>query len=387
MAYVIGLISGTSADGIDAALVNISGSGYDLDVELIAGETYAYSPELKAEILAIAAGELLSMPQLAELDDRIARAFSQAALNIQQGHPPAELIGSHGQTVFHRPPNGTLGYSVQLGRGEAIANLTQIPTIGNFRRADLAAGGHGAPLVPPIDACLLGHPTQTQCVQNLGGIGNVTYLPANSRENREGVYGWDTGPANSLLDLAVYHLSQGKQSYDKNGEWAQTGTPCQPLLNMWMQDPYFQQPPPKSTGREYFGAQFWEICRQQADAEGLAPADLLATLTEFTALSVASEYQTFLPQMPDRILLCGGGSRNSYLKSRIAHHLSPIPVLTTDEVGLNAEFKEAIAFAVLAYWRHHGVPGNLPQVTGAQSFQLLGELHLTSETIATMVGS
>ncbi len=373
MVYVIGLISGTSADGIDAALVKISGEGYKLEADLVAGETYAYAEPLREQVLALAAGEPLSLCQLAILDDEIAQAFSDAALSIQQGHPAAQLIGSHGQTVFHRPPQGKLGYTLQLGRGEAIAYHTQIPTVSNFRQADMAAGGQGAPLVPPVDACLLSHPTETQCIQNLGGIGNVTYLPANSRDRLDQVYGWDTGPANSLLDLAVYALSKGAQRYDDRGKWAAQGMICQPLIDQWMTDPYFQQLPPKSTGREYFGLEFWQRCWQQSQSYSLSPADLLATLTEFTAVSVVENYRQFLPKMPDRVLLCGGGSQNLYLKSRIQHHLAPIPVLTTDEVGLSSAFKEAIAFAVLAYWYSIDMPGNLPKVTGATSAQRLGQ--------------
>jgi len=383
--YIVGLISGTSADGIDAVLVKISGQGYDLRVDLMAGETYDYPEELQREILAIASGASLSLPQLAALDDQIAYAFSQAALQIQHGHPPAQLIASHGQTVFHRPPNGGLGYSLQLGRGEAIANHTGIPTLSNFRQADIAAGGHGAPLVSPIDACLLSHPTQSQCIQNLGGIGNLTYLPPNSHQHLDQVRGWDTGPGNSLLDLAVEQLTNGTQRYDHQGAWAATGTPYQPLVNQWMQDPYFQQPPPKSTGREYFGLEFWQRCWQEGQAYPLSNADLLATLTEFTAVSVVQNYRQFLPQMPDRVLLCGGGSRNLYLKERIQHHLNPIPVLTTDEMGLNSEFKEAIAFAVLGYWHHLRLPGNLPQVTGANSRQILGHLHPVGSNLPTML--
>ncbi|MBP0031108.1 anhydro-N-acetylmuramic acid kinase [Roseofilum sp. Guam] len=383
--YIIGLISGTSADGIDAALVEISGEGYELKVDLIAGETYAYPEELQREILAIAAGTSLSLPQLAAVDDKIAQAFSQAALKVQQGHPPAQRIASHGQTVFHRPPNGQLGYSLQLGRGEAIAYNTRIPTISNFRQADIAAGGQGAPLVPPIDACLLSHPTQSQCIQNLGGIGNLTYLPVNSHQHLDRVRGWDTGPGNSLLDLAVEQLTHGTQHCDLNGAWAASGTPCQPLVDQWMQDPYFQQLPPKSTGREYFGWEFWQRCWQEIQAYALSDADILATLTEFTAVSVKQNYHQFLPQMPDRVLLCGGGSRNLYLKERIQHHLSPIQVLTTEEMGLNAEFKEAIAFAVLGYWYHLGIPGNLPQVTGANSSQILGHLHPVGTHRTTML--
>ncbi|XGV96437.1 MAG: anhydro-N-acetylmuramic acid kinase [Leptolyngbya sp. BL-A-14] len=430
---VIGLISGTSVDGIDAALVNISGSTDDLTVDLLAGATYPYPADLREQILAVCGGAPLSMEALATLDDAIAHQFAQAAINIQTGHAAAALIGSHGQTVFHRPPHPSrLGYSLQLGRGAAIAYATGLTTVSNFRAADIAVGGHGAPLVPAIDVVLLSHPTLNRCVQNIGGIGNVAYLPARKGEwgmgsgesgvgsqdlvvsNRRSTnktqpsalspqpsklstqnsklpseaenslplsplpLGWDTGPGNVLLDLAVQRFSNGTKTYDRNGTWAATGTPCNALVEQWLQQPFFQQPPPKSTGRELFSVAYLEQCLADASDRALSHADLLATLAELTAVSIAHSYRTFLPQLPDQVLLCGGGSKNLYLKQRVQHHLGTIPVLTTDDVGLNAEFKEAIAFAVLAYWRQQGIPGNLPAVTGATSAVLLGEINQVS---------
>ncbi len=195
---VIGLISGTSVDGIDAALVDISGTDLDLKVELLAGETYPYPIPLRDKILALCAGESISMAELAEIDDAIANCFSQAVQNIQIGHQPATLIGSHGQTVYHRPPQKNpehqiLGYSLQLGRGEIIAHLTRITTISNFRVADIAIGGHGAPLVPRVDAYLLSHPQEGRCIQNIGGIGNVAYIPPRHHNWLDKILGWDTG--------------------------------------------------------------------------------------------------------------------------------------------------------------------------------------------------
>ncbi|RCJ20655.1 anhydro-N-acetylmuramic acid kinase [Nostoc sp. ATCC 43529] len=391
---VIGLISGTSVDGIDAALVEISGQELDLKIELLAGQTYPYPAELREKILALCAGAAISMAELALIDDAIAFSFAQAAQNIQNGHQAANLIGSHGQTVYHRPveksgiekkntPLDTdkgyrvspLGYSLQLGRGALIAHLTGITTVSNFRAADIAIGGHGAPLVPRVDAYLLSHPQEGRCIQNIGGIGNVAYIPPRYGDWLSKIRGWDTGPGNSLLDLAVQHLSAGARTYDENGNWAASGTPCYPLVDQWLKQEYFHLPPPKSTGRELFGVTYLEECLQDAQAYQLNSADILATLTELTAGSIAHSYQTFLPEMPQRVLLCGGGSRNLYLKQRLQLLLASIPVLTTDEVGLSADFKEAIAFAVLAYWRHLGIPGNLPTATGAPGEVLLGEIH------------
>lgn len=400
---VIGLISGTSVDGIDAALIEISGTELDLKIELLAGATYPYPAELRDRILAVGAGVAISMAELAEIDDAIAQVFAQAAQNIQIGHQPATLIGSHGQTVYHRPPGGAggkrergreiltpharnhsypltavkpaLGYSLQLGRGELIAHLTGITTVSNFRVADIAIGGHGAPLVPRVDAYLLSHPQEGRCIQNIGGIGNVAYIPPRHGDWLSKIRAWDTGPGNSLLDIAVEHFSTGAKTYDEDGNWAASGTPCYPLVEQWLNQDYFHLPPPKSTGRELFGVTYLHQCLKDAQAYQLNAADILATLTELTAASIVHSYRTFLPEMPQRVLLCGGGSRNLYLKQRLQLLLTSIPVLTTDEVGLSADFKEAIAFAILAYWRHLGIPGNLPTATGAPQEVLLGEIH------------
>jgi anhydro-N-acetylmuramic acid kinase len=374
---VIGLMSGTSVDGIDTALVEISGIEEDLEVKLLAGATFAYPEALRAKILAICGGKALNIAELAVLDDAIATQFAQVAQQIQAQQPTAELIGSHGQTIYHRPPTkGQLGYSYQVGRGELIAHLTGIKTISNFRVADIGAGGGGAPLVSKIDLCLLSHPTKARAIQNLGGIGNVTYLPPKTMVNWEAqVFGWDTGPANALLDLAVARLTNGTKTYDQDGQWAAQGIPNQHLVSKWLEQDFFQQPPPKSTGRELFGADYLEQCWQAMDDLDLGASDRLATLTELTVASVVHSYQEFLPQMPEEVFLCGGGSRNSYLRQRLQAELTSAHIGTTDEVGIDGDFKEAIAFAVLAYWRVQGIPGNLPQVTGAAKPVLLGDVH------------
>lgn len=378
MTYVIGLISGTSVDGVDAALVDISGEDFDLQVKLVAGATYPYADELRKHILAVCGGAAISMAQLAQLDDAIATTFAQAAQKIQFGNTHATLIGSHGQTVYHRPAGSQLGYTLQLGRGTLITAITGITTVSNFRVADIAVGGQGAPLVSRVDLALFSHPQESRCIQNIGGIGNLTYMPPRKDNWLKEVRGWDTGPGNSLLDLAVEHLTDGAKTYDHDGAWAASGTICAPLVEQWLNKDYFHQLPPKSTGRELFGADYLQQCLKDAEAFELNSADLLATLTELTAASIAHSYRTFLPQMPQRVLVCGGGSRNLYLLHRLQQLLPSIGVETTDEAGLNADFKEAIAFAVLAYWRQSGIPGNLPLATGASQEVLLGEVNYPS---------
>jgi anhydro-N-acetylmuramic acid kinase len=378
--YCLGLMSGTSVDSIDAALVNITGSEDDLQIEFVSGINHYYPEKIRNKILAIAAGKPLSMEEFSQLDEEIAQSFLEAVYKIQQDYPIIDLIGSHGQTVFHRPPTTEkLGYTVQLGRGEIIANKTGIPTVNNFRVADIAAGGQGAPLVSKIDAYLLSHPQHNRCVQNIGGIGNVTYLPAKQATNWENkIRGWDTGPGNVLIDLTIQKMSNGQKTYDENGEWAAQGNPNQELIRQWLTQDFFQQTPPKSTGRELFGHIYLEQCWQDAQTYQLSDQDFLATITDLTAASIACSYQQFIQQPIDEILLCGGGSHNLYLKERIKYHCPPsTKVKTTDDVGMNSDFKEAIAFAILAYWRYVSeIPGNLPQVTGAKKPMLLGDIYV-----------
>ena len=379
---VIGLISGTSVDGIDGVVAVIEGEGYNLQVDVLGGDTFDYPVELREQALAVGAGAALSMAALADLDEAIARQFAQAAQALIDRYGPVDLIGSHGQTVFHRPrsveerSSNQLAFSLQLGRGDLIATLTQCPTVSNFRQADMAAGGEGAPLVPPVDLALLSHPTRTRCIQNIGGIGNVALLPPwpIPRQIPPKVIGWDTGPGNSLLDLAVAEFSHGQQTYDRGGAWAAQGDPEPNLVSHWLAHPYFAQLPPKSTGRELFGQAFLRQCLQEAEAYSLSPADVLASLTELTACSITQSYQAFLPQLPDEVLLCGGGSHNQYLVSRLQAHLPTVTIQTTSRAGVAADLKEALAFAVLAYWRQQGFPGNLPSVTGALQAVVLGEL-------------
>ena len=376
---VIGLISGTSVDGIDVALTEIEGEGYDLRVDLLDGCTVPYPDDLRQRILAVCAGQPITLTALADLDEAIAHQFAQAAQRVIDQSGPVDLVASHGQTVFHRPIQGDqLAYSVQLGRGASVARRLGVPTVSNFRRADIEAGGEGAPLVPIVDLCLLSHPQQRRCVQNIGGIGNVTYLPTWDRSQTPqppAILGWDTGPGNSLIDIAITTLSEGTLTYDADGAWAAQGTPCQDLIHDWLQNPYLHQPPPKSTGRELFGWDYFQRCYADAQRQGLSPTDIVATLTQFTAATIAQSYRSFLPALPDAILVGGGGCRNPMLMAYLQAEFPEIPVTPTDKAGVPAGDKEALAFAVLGYWRWQEFPGNLPAVTGAGTTTLLGECH------------
>jgi anhydro-N-acetylmuramic acid kinase len=369
----IGLMSGTSVDGIDAALVEIRDRHNRTETNLIAGHTYLYPTDLRAEILAVCAGEPRSLQQICELDDRIAESFAQAAIAISdKSDRKPDLIGSHGQTVFHRPPVGNqMGYTVQLGRGAVIAKLTGIKTISDFRVADIEAGGQGAPLVPMIDTLLLSDPTKYRVCQNIGGISNLTYLPPNAIDNQDQVFGFDNGTGNVLMDMATQKLFG--ESFDRDGAIARQGKPDLNLVNQWLTQEFFVTAPPKSTGRELFSPDYLEA--RLAECEDLSNYDILATLTEFTARAIAKSYQDFLPIFPEEVLVSGGGSRNRYLMERLQDLLAPAIVQRTDAFGLSADSKEAIAFALLGYLRLKERAGNLPSVTGAKRSVLLGKIY------------
>ena len=377
---IIGLMSGTSVDGIDAALVEVTGKGYRVKAALIKGVTYRYPEAVRSRILQLCDNQPVTLSELADIDDAIAHHFVQAIYALDVDPTTIDLIGSHGQTLHHRPPTDSqLGHTLQLGRGDWIAHHTQCPTVSNFRVADIALGGQGAPLVPIIDACLLSQPNHDLAVQNIGGIGNVTYLPPWDRSLSDdappaGIKGWDTGPGNALIDGAITRLSNGQKTYDDNGQWAAQGTPDQALIDQWLQHPFFRKAPPKSTGRELFSAEYGKRCWQNAQDKGLSDADFLATLTDFTAASIELSYRQFLSSIPKETLIGGGGSRNQYLMERLQHRLPESTVVSTDAKALDADYKEAIAFAILAYWRWHNVPGNLPSVTGASQPCLMGEI-------------
>ena len=374
----IGLMSGTSVDGIDAALVEIIDRLGNLETNLIAEYTYPYADDLRAEILSVCAGEARSLKQICELDDRIAESFAQAAIAIMaKGDRLPDLIASHGQTVFHRPPvsspqNGktSLGYTIQLGRGAVIAELTGIKTVSDFRVADIEAGGQGAPLVSMLDVLLLSDPTKYRVCQNIGGISNLTYLPPNSLENQIQVFGFDNGAGNVLIDMATQKIFG--LPFDDDGAIARQGKPDLTIIEKWLEQEFFVTAPPKSTGRELFSPDYLEKCL--SECQGLTNYDILATLTEFTAKAIAKSYRDFLPIFPDEVLIGGGGGRNGYLMERLQDLLTPAIVKRTDDFGMSGDSKEAIAFAVLGYLRLKERAGNLPSVTGAKRSVLLGKI-------------
>lgn len=361
----LGLISGTSADGIDAALVRFEEAATGLRCELVHGRTLAWDPALRAQLVALGQGaDTVSLDALGSLDGRTARAFADAATalledaGVPRGHVRA--LGSHGQTIRHRP-HADPPFTWQLGDGNVIAERSGIDTVADFRRRDVAAGGHGAPLMPAFHAALLGSPHEDRAVLNLGGIGNFTLLPVVGE-----VRGFDTGPANALMD-AWCERHTGRP-YDAGGALAASGRADAALLARLLAEPWFALPPPKSTGREQFHLDWLQA--RLGDAP-LSPADVQATLLELTARTVADALQMTQPDTR-RVLVCGGGVHNAALMARLAAHLPQAVVESTAAHGLDPDYVEAMGFAWLARETLAGRPGNLPAVTGALGRRVLG---------------
>jgi len=363
----LGLISGTSADGIDAALVEFPEPGAGTAPRLRAAALLPWQPALRRRLVALGqGGEPESLDELGRLDVQVGQAFAAAALALleQAGIAPARVaaIGSHGQTIRHRP-HGDAPFTLQIGDGSVIAERTGITTVCDFRRRDVAAGGHGAPLVPAFHAALLHDPGEDRAVLNLGGIGNYTLLPARGQ-----VRGFDTGPANALLDAWCQRHTGA--AFDADGAFAASGTVDAALLARLLDEPWFALPPPKSTGREQFHLD-WVQARL---AGGESPADVQATLLELSARTAA---EALLAQQPRtrRVLVCGGGVRNPVLLARLGAHLPDMRLESTAVHGLDPDYVEAMAFAWLARQTLAGLPGNLPAVTGAAGPRVLGVVH------------
>jgi anhydro-N-acetylmuramic acid kinase len=373
---VVGLMSGTSVDGIDAALVELDGSATAVDWRLMAFETFPYPRDHRDEIhAAITSGD----PEtLTRLHARLGEWFAEAVLTVCRsagvGLPDVDLVGSHGQTVWHHPPQeGLRGATLQLGCPATIAERTGIPVVSDFRSRDMAAGGEGAPLVPWADQ-LLFTGDQTRVLQNIGGMANLTRLPPAGSDDP--VIAFDTGPGNALIDAAVELATGGDQLFDRDGEWARRGSIDDTLLAELLEHPYFQRPPPKSTGRETFGRAYVASL-----VERITPvsrddwADLIATLTAFTAHTIAGAVIRWAhPGPAGELVVTGGGSLNPVLVEMLSAALETVPVRTGDALGLRPEAKEALAFALLAWAHVRGVPGNLPEVTGAAGPRVLGSL-------------
>lgn len=447
---LVGLISGTSMDGIDAALVRISGPASKPRVRLVEFTTVAYPSAVRQRILQIAAGEATTAGEVSQLNFVLGEYFAAAALRVcrRAGVSPSRLaaIGSHGQTIYHQgalPPGRTaarnsgsadqfskvrglpalpeekaanltsgsslLPCTLQIAEPAVIAERTGATVVADFRTADMAAGGQGAPLVPMVDYLLLRDARRGTVALNIGGIANFTVIPSGAAP--EEVFGFDTGPGNMVIDGLVRHFTDGRKSYDAGGQWAARGRVIEPLLDELLRLPYFAQAPPKSAGREQFGRQYLDqfflpggaevdgrrssvgansvrpdvgatsirpgpkALRPYNSRRGPRPEDLLRTATELTVRTVAGALERFVlgTIKVHRLIISGGGAHNKLLVSRLGKLLPALSIHRSDEFGLAVDAKEAIAFAVLADRTMHGLPGNLPRVTGARRSLVLGK--------------
>ena len=379
-ALFIGLMSGTSLDGVDAALVEFLDdpeTPAQKNPEQIASQhckvlhtfNFPYSSALRSELLALHDSGNNELERGALIANQLSTLYAQAVNQLlsMAGITPSQVsaIGCHGQTIRHRPE---LGFTLQIGNSSLLAELTGITVIGDFRSRDIAAGGQGAPLVPAFHQAVFGHPTLNRVLINIGGIANLSYLPANGE-----IRGFDSGPGNMLMDAwAERHL--GKR-YDESGNWAANGQVIPDLLERLLAEPFFTQVPPKSTGRDLFSLSWLEQYLQSH----YQPADVQRTLLELTAASIADAVRQYCQSdaagMPDEIYLCGGGAYNSALFQCLRRLLQPVNIYMSDALGISVSWVEATAFAWLAKQTLHRLPGNLPAVTGAKGSRILGAVY------------
>jgi anhydro-N-acetylmuramic acid kinase len=371
---VVGLMAGTSLDAIDAALVELAPAG-EQGVLRLAVRAFAMAPfdeGLRERVRGLLPPAQGSTAEVCAVSFLLGEAFAGAALRAiaDAGLRPedVDLVASHGQTVWHEVRPGATRSTLQIAAPAVIAARTGRTVAADFRPADMALGGQGAPLVPYLDALIFRHPQLRRAVQNIGGIGNVTYL-APGRP----ALAFDTGPGNVLIDEAVRHLTGGARAFDEDGRMAAAGRVDEELLAEWIAHPYFELAPPRSTGRELFGPAEARAHVERALGAGLRPEDAVATITALTAYSIAESYQRYCGPV-DEVILSGGGARNPTLRSLISGALHGVPVRLADELGLDGDAKEAVAFAVLGYSALHGWPNSLPGATGASATAVLGSI-------------
>ncbi|MBQ7114274.1 MAG: anhydro-N-acetylmuramic acid kinase [Clostridia bacterium] len=384
---VVGMMSGTSVDGVDAALVEFSGSEERPEVRLVAFENKPFPPAVREKIFRLFRPDTAPVDDVGYMSFLLGELYAKAALSVieKAGMKPEDIdaIGSHGQTIWHSPdPDDRDGYpiryTVQIGEGSVIAQRTGILTVSDFRVADIAEGGQGAPLVPFSEYLLYRRQDETILLQNIGGIGNVTVLPASA--GPEAVFAFDTGPGNMIIDAVVSALTDGRETYDAGGARGARGKVSEALLSKLQADPYYSQPLPKSTGREHFGVQYTRDILAMQQELGLCDDDVVATVTDLTAWSIADAYERYiLPKHKAvEIIVGGGGSYNKTLVAMMEKRFEPygVRVRVQEDLGFNSDAKEAVAFALLADRAVRGMPNTLPAVTGARQPVIMGKISL-----------
>jgi anhydro-N-acetylmuramic acid kinase len=380
---VLGLMSGTSADAIEVALARVSGAPPNLNAKLLNHTSINFPSQLRKEILRVAEQQPISAGDLSQLNFRLGETFAEAALSACRRFRIAPekiaLLGSHGQTIFHqgRPVpylSHRIASTLQIGEPAIIAARTGITTVADFRPADIAQGGQGAPLVPYADYLLYRHAKLGRVSLNLGGIANITVIPAAARPDR--ILAFDTGPANMPIDALVAHFTHGRQRYDKDARLAQQGRSIPVLINELMHDPYLKLAPPKSTGREYYGRTYLQKLLTIGKRHRAKPNDLIRAATIFTALSIVDALNRFVfPKTNIRqLIVSGGGAHNPLIMGQFSAALPRVQVVPSSQLGVPEDAKEAFAFALLAYETFHRRPSNLPSATGARSPAILGKI-------------
>lgn len=379
--YIIGLMSGTSADGIDAVLTQISGYGREIKVKQLDFLFVPFDRQVRERIMQIGEGTFGGSTEICKMSNLLGVLYGEACLALckKAGINPWEidLAGSHGQTVWHMPMKEEyLGYTVtgtlQIGEDARIAEALGCPVIGDFRVRDMAAGGLGAPLVPYTEYLLYRRKDMTVALQNIGGIGNVTILPKDCE--LEQVTAFDTGPGNMVMDALTVRLTKGYQSYDEGGRLAAAGMVNELLLRHLLEDPYLKRKPPKTTGREYFGEKYVAELTAFAAANGISLLDCLATATRFTAECIRAGLWDFAAKQPDLLIVGGGGSKNDTLMEHLQDCLPECQVITNEDAGYDSDSKEAVAFAILANEALGGMVNNVPSVTGASHPVVMGKI-------------
>jgi anhydro-N-acetylmuramic acid kinase len=391
--YLVGIMSGTSFDGVDAVLVEIeTGAEGNLEsVKLLGQSSLPYSDAVKARLLPLCSPGTAKVDEIVFAHFGLARWYAATVENLLKDTGfPAERIAAvclHGQTIWHAPqgvgfpgPDGAefpARGTLQIGSGPALREMLGIPVISDFRSRDMAAGGEGAPLAPYVDALLFGNKERGRVVQNIGGIGNATVIPEGAKSG--GIFAFDTGPGNMIMDELVRRHTKGAMHYDAEGKLGMRGNPDASLVERLMEDPYFSKKPPKSTGREVYGSDFVDWLSAEGKKRGLDDEDIIATATALTAESIVRSYRDFIFPVADiaDVVVGGGGAMNPCLMGMIKRRLPQgVSLLTTADLGVPEQAREAMAFAVLGHEALMGRPGNLPEVTGALKSVILGVITL-----------
>jgi anhydro-N-acetylmuramic acid kinase len=372
-----GLMSGTSADGVDAAIIDLEKD----KINVLTYDTFPYPEAVRRGIFKLIESKEAGAADVSHLNFVIGEVFAEAVIKLCRKSgidlKTIDLIGSHGQTIYHNPRGRRLWKrmvrcTLQIGEPAVIAQRTGITTVADFRPRDMAAGGQGAPLVPFADFFLFRDKKKNRAIQNIGGVANVTYLPAGCQ--RCDIIAFDTGPGNMIIDGIVSLATKGREKFDLSGKIAGQGAVDRELLNNMLLHPFFRIRPPKSTGREMFGKEYRDTLYRRARRKGLSIEDIAATVTAFTAASIGLSYKRFLPAMPDELVLCGGGAKNNTLIKMLQQELGRVKILTSDELGVNSDAKEAISFAILAYATIKEIANNVPSATGADEALILGKI-------------